>query len=777
LKPLLLGASFVGGLLAADQLRPSARFALIVGLASVVCLISAWLLHRRTPEPEEGELLQRMGVAPIVALLIGSCGLGFVDLGVRAAQQAASPLPLLNGRVVDLEGRLATDPQPVGSSWVFTLRSIVDSSGGELAGRLAVRSYRKAPHAELGDLVRVELKINSLDPDDSFDQSQARKGVSAEGSLLSPLQVIARSESPLVRASNFFREKMRSGSVAALSRNPAALLLGLTIGDDRALSARVRDDFRASGLSHLTAVSGANVAMVLGALAALLSVLKASRRLKIGLGFAAIFFFAVITRWEPSVLRASVMAAIALAAFLFGRSSSSLHILGIALIGLLMFDPMMLWSVGFQLSFAATAGILIGREPLVDRLKLIPRLIAEPLAIGLAAQAAVFPLIAVHFGKISIASVPANLAAAGLVAPGTVLGLVGGVVATFSGWLAGPVFKVAGVFVTALEWIARTFGRSDYSQISVPNFASFELVAACLGLTAGWLWLIRRARWARWPAVAAAVVLLGALIAPAAGSAAHSGLRVTFFDVGQGDSALVESPRGARVLIDGGPDPELIADTLRRRGMERIDLLVASHLHADHVVGLAQVAARLDVGIALHPGVETPLLESLQVGKRFEVATEGERIVIGDLTVELLGPGTESRSSAVEAGGIKQTVEGSELNDASVVLRVLWGGECVLFTGDLEESGQQELLDRHLEEIECSVLKAPHHGSGRLLEEFVQAVDPEWVTVSVGRNDYGHPTEKALTIFEAAGARVLRTDRMDDIVLEIDDSGQVELDG
>jgi len=773
LKPLLLSTGFIGGLLAADRMRPSAPVALAVGFVSIACLISAWVLHRLMPEPEEGELLHRLGAVPAVALLVGFSCLGFVDLGVRADQQAASVLPSLDGRVVELRGRLATDPRPVARSWVFTLRSIVDGSGRELAGRLAVRSYRQVPQAALGDLVQAEVKIAALDPEDPFEKSQARRGISAEASLLSPVRVVARSESPLVTASNFFRERMRLGAGSALSRNRAALLLGLTIGDDRALSARVREDFRASGLSHLTAVSGANVAMVLGALAALLSVLKASRRLKTGLGFAAIVFFAVITRWEPSVLRASAMAAIALGAFLFGRKSDSIHILGIVLLGLLMFDPMMLWSIGFQLSFVATAGILLLRAPLVDRLKSIPRLLAEPLAIGLAAQAAVFPLIAVHFGKISIASVPANLAAAGLVAPATVLGLVAGAVATFSLWLAGPAFKLAGIFVAALEWVARTFGRSDYSQVSVPNFASFELLAACLGLAAGWLWLIRRARWARWPALAGVLVLVGSLIAPAAGSAAPSGLRVTFFDVGQGDSALVESPGGARVLIDGGPDPELIADTLGRHGLGRIDLLVASHLHADHVVGLAEVAARLDVGIALHPGVETPLLETVQRGTSFEAATEGERIVIGDLAIELLGPSPEARAAAVEAGGIEQKVEGAELNDASVVLRVLWGRECVLFTGDLEEAGQQELLDEHRSEIDCTVLKAPHHGSGRLLKEFVQAVDPEWVAVSVGRNRHGHPTEKALKIFEGEGAEVLRTDRLDDIVLEIDGAGRV----
>ncbi len=269
------------------------------------------------------------------------------------------------------------------------------------------------------------------------------------------------------------------------------------------------------------------------------------------------------------------------------------------------------------------------------------------------------------------------------------------------------------------------------------------------------------------------VVVLAALIVPAAGSP-PAGLRVTFFDVGQGDAALVESPAGARVLIDGGPDRELVADLLRRRGATRIDLVVASHLHADHVIGLEAVVARAEVGLAVHPGVVTPLLEPLIRYEPFTSVRSGEKVTIGDLTVEFLGPSSESVTAATDAARLSESgPEGSELNDASAVVRVLWGGECVLFAGDLEEGGQQELLDLHRHRVECTVLKAPHHGSGRLLEEFIDAVDPEWVVVSVGRNDYGHPSDKALAIFERAGAEVLRTDRLDDITVEIDAAGGV----
>jgi competence protein ComEC len=118
--------------------------------------------------------------------------------------------------------------------------------------------------------------------------------------------------------------------------------------------------------------------------------------------------------------------------------------------------------------------------------------------------------------------------------------------------------------------------------------------------------------------------------------------------------------------------------------------------------------------------------------------------------------------------------EGSPVNNASLVLRVSWGRGCELFTGDIEEEAQRELLDRHRSEIDCTVLKAPHHGSARLLPAFVQAVDPEWVTVSAGRNTYGHPSPTALALFDRVGASVLRTDRLGDIVLEMDRAGKVK---
>lgn len=773
-----MAAAFLLGLVAADLWQPGKAAALAVGLLGVGCLCRAWLLHRRLPDPEQGDLLPRIGALTASLLLAGAAAIGCSNLAVRTAVLSDSLLGEMDGRVVTLEARVSSDPEPLIRGWGYTLRSVAlvpatGSTGRPAAGRLSVRSYGKPPAVELGDRVRLEVKLSRLDLREPFDARLARKGVAAKAVVLSPPSVLATTKNPLLAASNQFRSRMLGASERALTRSQSALLAGLVIGDERKISARVQDDFLASGLSHLTAVSGANLAMVLGALAVALSVLRASRRTGIWLGLAAIVLFTVITRWEPSVLRAAVMAAVGLAAFLFGRLSTPSHAFGLAFVGLLAFDPMMLWSVGFQLSFAATAGILWLRPPLVARLGALPRPLAEAVAIGIAAQVAVFPLIALHFGRISVASVPANLAAFVLVAPITVLGLAGGVLSLISETLAWPFLKLAGLLVSALQWVAKLFGRSDAAQLDVPNFNLAEAAAAYLILAAVWLLLGQRRRWARWPAVVGAVLLVGASLMPALGSSAPTGLRVTFFDVGEGDSALVESPAGARILIDGGREPEVIAATLRRRGFERVDLLVASHMHADHVVGLQAVMRRFDIGLAVHPGVKAPVLPTLTAEGPMEQVTEGESLRVGDLTVDILGPSPDMRDVAAVSVTEQAPAEGPGLNDASVVLRVNWRGECVLFTGDIEDAGQQELLDTHPERIDCTVMKAPHHGSGRLLPQFVEAVDPEWVAISVGPNSYGHPSAKALEAFDEVPAETLRTDRLEDVVIEMDDQGRV----
>jgi competence protein ComEC len=467
------------------------------------------------------------------------------------------------------------------------------------------------------------------------------------------------------------------------------------------------------------------------------------------------------------------MASLALAAFLFARRHDPLHGLVIAFVGLLAVDPFLLWSLGFQLSFAAAAGILLLTPLLLVRLHRAPRPLAEALAVGVGAQVAVFPLLAFHFGKVSLLGIPANLAAFPLVAPITILGFAGGLFGVVSDPIGSIFLEIAGPFVVLLRKVAHFFAAIPGASIEVDDLGPQQLAAIYLLLAGAAMFIGGRRGFARYPVTIALVVWAASALVPAAGSAAPTGLRTTFFDVGQGDAALVESPGGARVLIDGGPDPGVSSD-LKRLGISRIDLVVFSHAHSDHIDGLAAVLDDFTVRKTIEPGIPDRRIAEILGGRRDEVAGEGDRFAIGDLIVDVLGPDVTLRSVAVDESQ-EHLAEGSALNNASLVLRTSWASQCALFTGDLEEIGQELLVEHHREAVKCSVLKAPHHGSARIVQPFVEAIDPKFVVISVGSNDYGHPTKKALSMFERAGARVLRTDRLEDIVLELTEDGRATI--
>jgi competence protein ComEC len=773
-----LGAFLSAGILLAAQTQPGPIPSLVAGVLAAALLLAACLRHRQLPDAQPTELLPRLAAGTGVLLLVGVAAIGFSEMGLKQAVLSRAGSALRDGEELVVRGRLVDDPESDPPSTRFTIGSMTVGDR-RMTGRLRVRSYGRSPALALGDRVELGGRARRLDRADPFDAILFRGGVVAKLTTdSSRLKVLSHSSNPAVRASNLFRTRMNQAALRVLSRDRAALVMGLVVGDERDIPKQITDDFRAAGLSHITAVSGANLAMVLGALVLVMRALKLSRRATIGCSLGMTALFVVVARAQPSVLRASVMAVLALAAFFFGRKSDPAHALGLAFVALVAFDPMLLWSIGFQLSFAAAAGIVFLSPLIGNHLARLPRWLAEPAGVTLAAQLAVFPLIALHFGRIGLLALPANLIAFPLVAPATVLGLAGGLASLVSMQVGAVFMEVAGVFVSILKVVAHLFGGSPRAEVSSPHFAFGEALAAYLAIAALMMVLAGRGRSARWPGVLALVALLAANLLPVASARGPAGLRVTFFDVGEGDAALVESASGARILIDGGRDPMLVASNLARRGYQRLDLVAASHLHADHVTGLIEVLRKFQVAVAVHPGINAPLLADLQRSRPLEEAADGEQLQVGDVLLEFLGPDRQMNEVASQAVALPgSATEGSPLNDASIVLKVSWRNQCVLFTGDIEEAGQQELMNDHPDQIACAVLKAPHHGSGKLLKAFVEAVAPSWVAISVGPNDYGHPSPKALGMFVAARAQVLRTDRLGDVVLEIDTGGGIRLAG
>lgn len=547
----------------------------------------------------------------------------------------------------------------------------------------------------------------------------------------------------------------------------AGLLPGLAVGDTRAVSEELNQAMLTSGLSHLTAVSGANCAIVVGAVYGVAALLRGGRRLRIGLATVALIAFVILVTPEPSVIRAAVMAGLGMLTLLLGRPAAGVGVLCLAVSLILVSDPWLGATPGFALSAVATAALIALARPVSRGLA---RWMPEPLALGvavpLAAQLACGPVLALFAEQQSIVGVVANMLAAPAAPVATVIGLLA--------CLTLPIPPLADLFAASAwlpaAWIATTATVSSslpgaYLRVE-PGLISAAIV---LVLTiAVVVLLVRGTRGAQPHRVARAAA--AALLAVAVGLGAGRLLltetlapltqpgdwSLAFCDVGQGDAILARSA-GRVALIDTGPDPEALSACLRALGITHIDLLVLTHFDLDHAGGVAAVTGA--VGLVLHgpvpsagdKGVRARLAAS---GARLAEAFAGQHGGLGDAQWRVLWPLRDSR--VFPAG-----------NDASVALEIAGGGiPRTLLLGDLSASPQGQLLRTGTIAGPYAVVKVAHHGSRDQDSALYAAAHAAVAVFTVGENDYGHPHPAALTM--VAGAHIFRTDEHGRILLRLD---------
>jgi competence protein ComEC len=444
-----------------------------------------------------------------------------------------------------------------------------------------------------------------------------------------------------------------------------------------------------------------------------------------------------------------------------------------AVLLLLVLDPTLVWAIGFQLSVVATSGMTAMATTIADRLRFVPRPAAVAAGATVAAQLAVTPLLLFHFHEVPVVTLVANVLAFPAVSPALLLGLLAGGVGVVSTTLARPISAAATIPMRYLELLADRLAKAPVAWITSGGGIGVLVVGAAAVVSVAWL-LRKRRRVPRPALFAAAVVLASIVWSGAVSSGALGGLVVRFIDVGQGDAALVSSPAGANVLIDGGPDETLVATKLAALGVKRLDMVVATHPHEDHYVGLADVLSRVHVGLVLDSGCRTPESESVPY-RSFRRAvdaedvdeqhpTRGDVYVVGDLRFEVLSP--------------DRCWEGtnSDPNNDSLVLRLTAGDATVLFANEPEAEAQQAMLDDGVL-LTADVLNVPHHGAGTSIDPFFEAVDERVAVVSVGPNTYGHPVPHTLETLRATGARVFRTDRSGDVVVSFGEASMTVLTG
>ena len=700
-------------------------------------------------------------------------GAGWLVGLAQVAQLRGGPVDQLAAQraTAVAEGTLAGDPTIVaGAAW---------------AGPLVLAPLRLSGLEARGRQVRLRVRVLVLADDDGWRGLLPGQRVRVTGRLGparpgQPVAAVLRVRSPpalagrpplLQRAAGRLRDGLRQAS-RGLPKDAGGLLPGLVVGDTSSMTPGLAEDFRSAGLTHLTAVSGANLAIVTGAvlLAARWAGVR-GRALPL-LAFVAMLGFVVLARPEPSVLRAAVMGGIGLAALATGRERRSIAALGAAVLVLVLADPWLARSYGFVLSVLATAALVLLAPGWAQAwaARGVPLRLAQAIAVPLAAQLVSAPVVVLLSDQVSVVAVVANVLVAPAVAPATVLGVLAAVVSPLTGAGAALLAQIAGWFVGWIVLVARWAADLPVATVAWPGTVRGSLALA--GLTVA---VVVAARWSgrtrrrALGATGVGLVSVLALAVPLPGDPwPPPDWRVAACDVGQGDAIVLAVAPGTAVLVDTGPEPAAVDRCLRRLEITRIPLIILTHLHADHIDGLPGVLRGRSIGAVQVSRYLEPA-EALTRLRRWlrpaavplRTAAVGERGRAGPLRWKVLWP-----ARRIEAGSVA--------NNVSQVLLVRSHGVRMLLLGDVELAAQQALVASGSMSL-VDVLKVAHHGSAYQQPQVLQRTRPAVALVSVGAaNDFGHPAPGTLRRLRGSGAVVARTDQ-DGTVLVVGRRGSLRV--
>ena len=798
MRLLTLAATFpLGTFLALRSDLPGPTLGLFL-LASV--LVLALLVGRR-----HFMWVALLPVVPVLAML---------RVEIFHSDQSLALVPHHSPRPVKVQGVVSSDPEAAGVATRFRFRVDMLMPGDEWVNALGdtlvtlrestdLVRHRDRPYFRYGDRLLLEGTLEAPPELEEFDYPAylARQGI---GTVMSFPEATLLDEG---RGAAFYRwlygvRRRIADSLAQVVPEPQASLgQALLLGLRDNLPEDLVDDFQATGTSHVLAISGLHVGVLLGiAMAVSRRVFGLRRQLYLIMPLGLMWMYALISGMSPSVTRAAIMGTVYLAALFLGRPRSILPALSFAAAVMVALNPNVLMSVSFQLSFTAMAGIALLSEPLSQWLQSLYRvpsvsqsplssaldLISYTIAMTVAATVATLPLIAFYFERVSLVGLPTTV----LVLPAlpivlitqTIsggLGLLSEVVAQPLGWLAW----LATAYISSVVGLVARLPAAALETGRVPTFLvwAYYGVLALLYAVAAFRRPFRRWRtdlsdfsslspvfsrgiplWVLAPVISLAVLLwIAALSQP------DRRLHVAFVDVGQGDAVFISTPGGKQVLVDGGPEPTDVVHFLGQKMPfwdRTIDLVVLTHAHSDHVNGLIEVLRRYDVQNILEREVQydSPPYQAW----RQAVAEEGAEVI-------------QARSGqviALEGGAFVQVVSpgerllggtSSDVDNASVVLKLVYGNVSFLLTGDMFGETERVLVAQNAP-IDSDVLKVGHHGSrSSSSAAFLDMVSPAAAAISAGEdNRFGHPHLETL--------EALRGHVSEDLLLLTKDSGTVE---
>ncbi|MGW0434286.1 ComEC/Rec2 family competence protein [Micromonospora sp. NPDC003197] len=741
----------------------------VLATIGALALALAGQLLRRRPGPPRQSGTSQYGWIAVTVLLGVVCG--STATAARLVVRDATPLAELAQERASVAAELVVRDDP---------RAVRGAAGRPSVYLVAAESFWVRDVG--GRRISVGARVLVLASDPGWRELLPGQRLTTEGRLATPqggdltAAVLSVGTPPVLLGEPSWAQRaagvLRAGlqrACAPLPDEPGGLLPGLVVGDTSRLDPAVEDDFLATGMTHLNAVSGSNVAILIGLVLLLARWGRAGPWLAAAICGIALVGFVILARPSPSVVRAAVMGAVGLLGLALGRPRAALPALGAAVVVLVVADPELAGDAGFALSVLATGGLLLIAPGWRDALRRrgVPAGAAEALAVPAAAQVACAPVVAGLSGTISLVAVPANLLAVPAIAPATVLGVVAAVVSPV--WPAGAEF--AAWLGSWPAWWLVTVARYG-ARLPAGTLPWLDGVAGGLTLAALTVALLVAARHPlvrRLVAVVTAAVVVGALpVRMVANGWPPEGWVVVVCAVGQGDAVVLPVGSGQAVLVDTGPDPVAVDRCLRRLGIRTVSLLVVSHFHADHAGGVDGVFRGRRVAAVVTPqwpepaaGREAVEAAAVRGGTPVTAVGAGWSYLAGQVALTSVGPPQQLRGTR------------SDPNNNSVVLSARVRGVRILLAGDAESEQQRALLDQPPPGgLRADVLKVAHHGSAYQDAGFLDAVAPTVALVPVGvDNGYGHPNASILARLARGGARVLRTDTDGDLAVVVRPDG------
>ena len=752
--------------------------------------------------------LVRMNVPSRVTLpsLLGAIvclAMGAAQSRIDRDRESVVPDSVLNGRSL-VVGTVVDPPTTVGSKTRCTLEpERVRSRSGEflMSDCMAVTLARRSNDSVQADLkygMRVALLGEMSRPSNERNPGEFSIREYYEANGISYVLFVRGSAGVIVLDSSggswimkHFVVPVRSFILSEIDRTVGAesgeFLKGLLIGERSGIPVTTRQAFVNAGVAHVLAVSGSNVAFVAAVFVFAVGFLRLPRIMTTICVAAGVVFYMMLTGNQPSVARATVMALVVLLGQVIQRRTNPYNALGISALIILGSDSRQLFDVGFQLSYGAVLSIVC----LYPRMNLLISAIGADsrarrcvvwllrlCAVSLSATLGTLPLTATTFGRVSVVGILANL----LVIPATGLSVVLGCITCAAGalhpWAA---WIWSGTNCIILQWTLRATeiaGGLPFAYIDTLTFRPvdslpyFAILMAVFSMANGVM--------AKRLIILSLAALNVALFFPHQPYLVrHPGiLRVSMIDVGEGDAILLECPGGESILLDAGPSTpscdageRYVVPYLKRRGISRIRMLLLTHPHGDHMGGAAFVLTHLNISSVAESGQSEP--SGLYSAFLNAVTTTGaSRRIVG--TGDTLGIASGLRmyvlAPTLTSGGSDSSASRANLNNTSIVLRVVYGRISFLFAGDAEHEIERTMSARYGDFLRSTIIKAAHHGSSTSsTEEFVTLVDPECVLISVGKNNmFRHPSASVVKRYESHGVSVLRTDEDGAIMIETD---------